>query len=359
MTLWDYLWGMVEIEMTTANAEETLHSISAAGIELQKIRQCGELSYSFFVRRCEVPLLTKICEKHGDALHVQKKLGLYWIARNVCARPFLLIGGLVLTVLTMYVPTRVLFIRVEGNTRIPEKRILSAAEDCGIVFGASRREVRSESVKNALLSLVPELQWAGVNTSGCTATVSVREKAIQDTEEEPTDISGILADRDGFLLSCTATSGSLMVKPGETVRKGQMLISPYTDCGICIRAERAEGEILAQTNRNLELVFPSKLLRKGPIRQVKRKYSVLIRKKRIFLWKDSGIWDGSCGRMYEEYYVTLPGGFRLPAAFCVESYTVCDMHPTEISREEAERSLKIFAEHYLSQHMIAGKILSV
>ena len=89
-------------------------------------------------------------------------------------RPVLLAGLGILFLLAMYLPSRVLFIRVEGNMQIPDRQILAAAEECGIRFGASRREVRSEKVKNALLSSVPQLQWAGVNTAGCVATISVR-----------------------------------------------------------------------------------------------------------------------------------------------------------------------------------------
>ena len=242
--------------------------------------------------------------------------------------------------------------------QIPARKILEAAENCGIAFGASRREVRSERVKNALLFAVPELQWAGVNTSGCTATISVREKEDSREHRKNVAVSSIVAARDGYVLTATATAGNLLVKPGETVRKGQVMISAYTDCGLSLRAERAEGEIMAQTFHEVKVAMPSQYVKKGSQTQVKRKYSLLLRKKRIFLWKDSGIWEGSCGRMYEEYYITLPGRFRLPIAFCVDSYFLCETDPGELSKEESEGALKAFAQTYLSDQMIAGKILS-
>ena len=226
------------------------------------------------------------------------------------------------------------------------------------MIGASRREVRSEKVKNALLSAVPELQWAGVNTSGCTATISVREKRASEHQEKQGSVSSILAARDGYVLSCTATAGNLLVRPGDSVRKGQVLISAYTDCGLCIRAERAEGEIVGQTSRSIEVVMPSRFVKKGNQKQVKRRISLLVRKKRIFLWKDSGIWEGSCGRMYEEYYITLPGGFQLPIALSLETYQFCETDVDCLSEENGSAELKEFAQTYLLQHMAAGKVLS-
>ena len=165
-------------------------------------------------------------------------------------------------------------------------KILSAAEDCGIVFGASRRRVRSEKTKNALLSAIPQLQWAGVNTSGCVATISVRERTEAVQAEDSKFIQSIVAIRDGYVLSATVTEGTGLVIPGQSVQKGQILISGYTDCGICIRAEGAAGEVMAQTSRELEAVMPAKYDQRTQNREVRKHYSLLIGKKRIKLWKD-------------------------------------------------------------------------
>ena len=358
MDFWRSIEGMIEAELTTADAEAAFAALNAAGIALKNLRQTGALTYSFSVPHRKYTTSSKICHKRGESLHIRKRYGIYWAIRGFLARPVLAIGTLLLTALVLWIPSRVFFVTVEGNTSIPEKGILEAAENCGITFGASRREVRSEKVKNALLSEVPQLQWAGVNTTGCTATVSVREKADPDEQTEKTEPASIVADRDGYILSCTAEKGSLAVVPGQTVLQGQTLISAYTDCGLSIRAEHAEGEIMAQTNRALRAVMPQYSARKAGTGEVKRKYSLLIRKKRIFLWKDSGIWDGSCGRMYEEYYITLPGGFRLPIALCVEEFTRYEGIEISAAEEQTEAELKAFARSYLLQQMVAGKILS-
>ena len=62
--------------------------------------------------------------------------------------------------------------------------------------------------------------------------------------------------------------------------------------------------------------------------------------------------------MYEEYYITLPGGFSLPVALCVEEYTVYEMETVELSQEAAADALSEFAAGYLSGQMVAGNILS-
>ena len=358
MDIWRSIAGIIEVEITSAEPESALAAISTRNIEIKNLHQISELTYTFCIRRRDYKELSLIAEKRGETLRIQNKGGIYWSAKAMLARPVLLIGAFLLLLLVLYLPTRVLFVRVEGNATVPERRILAAAEACGIEFGASRREVRSEKTKNDLLSAIPELQWAGVNTSGCVAVISVRERSEVKESREQAHVSSIVAARDGYILSCTVTRGSPLVQQGQSVREGQVLISGYTDCGICIQATQAEGEITAETHRTLKAVTPAQCVQRGQKKDIKRKYSLLLRKKRIFLWKDSGIWDTSCGRMYEEYYITLPGGFRLPIALCVEEYTCYEMAEAEILQSAAEESLKAFADTYLKQHMIAGKILS-
>lgn len=358
LDFWHSVAGMVEVELTSAEPETAFAVISSEKIEIRAVRKISELTYSFWVSRRNCGTLERICKKRGEILKIRRKQGLYWRIQRAFTRPFLLTGGTLLLAMALWLPSRVFFVCVDGNEKIPDRKILEAAEVCGITFGASRREVRSEKVKNALLSSVPELQWAGVNTSGCTATISVRERSDSEEAAEENGVTSIAASRDGYVLSCTVTRGNALVKPGSAVKEGQTLISAYTDCGLCIRAERAEGEVYAQTNRTIDVVTPDSYVKKGAEKEVKRKISLLLRKKRIFLWKDSGIWDASCGRMYEEYYITLPGGFQLPFALCVEEYICCETSDMEFSEQEAEMELEGFSDSYLSQNMVAGRIIS-
>ena len=356
MNIWKSIAGMQEVELTSAVPEAALEAINAAGIEMLRLQQISELTCRFHIRRKDHVRLQRLCKKRGETLKFVGKTGIYWAVRSLLARPVLLAGMGAVIAAVLWIPTRVFFVEVEGNTMVPSRRILEAAENCGICFGASRREVRSEKVKNALLSAVPELQWAGVNTSGCVATVSVRERSDTEAAEEENIVSNIVAARDGYILSGTVVQGNAVFQVGQTVKTGQLLISGYTDCGICIRATRSEGEIIAQTSRELEAVSPASCQVRGEIREVKKKISVLYRKKRINLWKDSGISDSSCGRMYKEYYITLPGGFQLPFAVCVETYVFCDTQTADISQTNAEAGLTAFADRYLIQNMVAGEV---
>lgn len=347
---------MVRLRWSSANVPRAMEMLTKYGVTVHEGQEVDEVTLLFSVRRGDLATVRWVCRKLGDHLEIVGKKGWYWRIAALRKRPVLVVGVAFLMALALLLPTRVLFFRVEGNVNVPGNRILEAAERCGIGFGANRREVRSERLKNRLLEEVPELQWAGVNTYGCLAVISVREKPLEMEEDREAAIHSIVAVRDGFVLSATATNGNLLCQPGQAVKQGQILISPYLDCGICLRLEDAEGEIMAQTRHEIQVVTPVEGAKKGAAGEKQVRYSLLVGKKRINLWKDSGIWGSSCGRMYEEYYITLPGGFRLPMGIAKETVTSYEMTAVEAEPEQTELLLTGVAREQLLASMVAGEI---
>lgn len=346
--------GSVRVEILSADIPGLLAALAEREITMLGVVTQGDLTVRMEILRKDYRALSKLCGRRGEKLRILSRRGLYWVGKGAIKRPLLLSGMAAGLLLMMFLPTRVLFVRVEGNETIAANQILEAAEASGISFGASRREVKSERVKNSLLEALPQLKWAGVNTYGCVAVISVTERQDTQVQAGEKGVSSIIAGCDGVILSATVTAGNGLCQPGQAVTEGQVLISGYTNLGLTIAATRAEGEVYARTRHQLRAITPVNWLCRGEIQEEKVNYSVIIGKNRINLWKGSGIWEGSCGRMYEEYYITLPGGFQLPLALVKETITWYDTQETAVDAEEAGVRLTAFGETYLRGQMISG-----
>lgn len=348
--------GNVVLELTSADIPAALRATAQAGITLFDVQQRDDLTVRLCIRRQDMTALSRLAERRGESIKQIRRLGVYWRYRRLWNHPVLLVGIMIMVIATVYLPMKVLFIQVEGNAALPTQLILEKAEECGIAFGADRGVIRSEKVKNALLDAVPQLQWAGINTTGCVATITVRERRETVREETIAGIASIVAARDGVIRECTVSRGKAVCKVGQAVQAGEVLISGYTDCGIAILSCIAEGEVYAETNRQLWAVTTEKATVRGDEAGGEIKFSLLIGKNRINFYEDSGILDATCVKMVSEYKLTLPGGFQLPVTLVREEWTWYNCREAENST--AEETLRCFAPDYMTGQMLAGQILS-
>jgi sporulation protein YqfD len=354
MIKWHNLFDITVIEFTCADPIAILQLLSAKEFHIHHIVRIDEFTVKLQISSRQLDHIEKILSTRAENYRVIHKPLIYQVSALLFRRSILLSGMVFLLVLSLYLPTRVLFIQVEGNNVIPTKMIIEEANDCGIHFGASRKNVRSEKVKNALISCIPQLEWVGVNTRGCVAVISVREGAEKVATESEYPVGNIVAARDGIILNCIALRGTPVCNIGQAVTKGQLLISGYTDCGNYVQATCAEGEILAQTQRELTAVTPLR----NHVRQYsvskKRLYKLIIGNWQINLYKGSGISDTTCAKIYKENILRLPGRFNLPIRLISEDYIF--FHAVESETESPWLAESI--RQYLKNHMVAGTIIS-
>lgn len=353
MALFRSLAGTVRLELTSADVAGVLQHINEVGVSIWSLDARDDLTVHFSVYRANLSDVENIAVRRGDRLRILSHKGLYWGLTQLGKRPILLLGMFLLILSMILLPGRVMFVSVEGNSDVPSRQILEAAQTAGIRFGALSRDVRSEKVKNTLLGILPQLQWAGINTYGCTAVISVRERVQEPQIRDDYRVSNIVAACDGVITSFNVTNGTPLCRVGQAVQKGEQLISGYMDSGQILSAVRAEGEVFASTKHTLTVQTPSKLLQRGSLRDVKTNFMLIIGKKRINFMKGSGIYDGRCVKMYSEYHLTLPGGFRLPVRLVKETVCTYDTHLQQSSAMEMKDMMSAYAKAYFEDQRIS------
>lgn len=353
-----FLREQIRIEVVSADLPSTLNSISKSGTALYAVEPVDELKAVLYTDKSSLKFIREYADGHGAQITVLEEKGIALLLKRLLRRPLLMGGLLLLIAVSCVLPSRVFFIRVEGNERLPANLIVEKAGECGVSFGASRRAVRSEQVKNALLQKLSQLQWAGVNTKGCVATISVAERTQVQTESAAPVPCSIVAKCDGIVERCVVTRGNLQCKAGQAVKQGDVLVSAYTDCGLSITASAAEAEIYAKTRRTVSAVVPEIYDVPKRVQTETSRYALVIGKKRINFYNGSSILDASCVRIYDEKQWTLPGGLTLPVFLVKETWVYRDCSNASFSEEDAKQMLSSWAEDYVLSEMTAGSILA-
>lgn len=357
MAIEQKIGGDVRFRLTSADVSHTLQELVKYNLTVHDVVMESELSALASLSVKEYKKALKIIKRNGGHAEKINQHGFILLLYRLRNRAVLLAGCLGLIILTIWLPSRILFLEVTGNKSIPDIFIKTHAQVQGLSFGCKRSEIRSEIIKNRLIAEIPELEWVGITTSGCVANISVRESQTENLKESAETYAGnVVAVCDGVVSTVTVTKGIPACKPGQAVQKGQILISGYEDCGLLIKHTGAEGEVYANTYRVLEGVLLSPAAERRNLKVVSNRFTIRIGKKLINFSKDSGISIPSCVKMYLERYATLPGGFQLPVSFIIETSYDYEMDDP-IQSEQVYDWVNIAAETYLQNIMLAGTVL--
>ncbi len=169
-----------------------------------------------------------------------------------------LIFGAIFSLFLIYLSTFYVWsVKIEGNEEITDSEIINLLYECGFYEGVRKSEIDVNELQNEVLSRCHELSFLSVNIHGMVADVVVHERV---TVKKPTDRNvpyNLVADIDGVIVSSLILDGQVMFKEGDTVTKGELLVSGIIDStSEGFRLRQAEGKVFARTSRTLEFICP-------------------------------------------------------------------------------------------------------
>ena len=250
-------------------------------------------------------------------------------------------------------------IEVTGNESVATGEILSALRDCGVYTGSCWIPYSSDNIRSQAIERIPELLWLTVNISGSRASVIVREKTMKPelvNIREPVDI---ISKKDAFIMSVRTLFGEALVKPGQAVREGDILISSQVqDINGGYRAVHAMGDISARTYYELSAACRLESGRKSFTGKEKRRWALEIGGKRVNFYRNSSIFDSDCDKIYSEYSIGIDGLFTLPLTIVSERSIYYELTPDSVDVQAARTALEQELFERLRAEIDGGEIIS-
>ncbi|MDR1065712.1 MAG: sporulation protein YqfD [Oscillospiraceae bacterium] len=350
------LRGIAHVEILCRYPERLLNLCASNDIELWNIERVGVVQQGVDVElRADMRVsgfrrLRGLSLGHGFELRRVARRGAPSAIKKLRRRYVLIAGLAMCALLTRALSLFVWDIRVLGNESVPDSRILEALKTLGFSYGSFGPGVRSEELANELILEIPELSWFAVNIRGSRADVLVRERIPKPEIVSRDTPSVVVAARSGVITKISVLEGTALVKPGDTVEKGGILVTGR-DSGNS--SGPALAEIQARTWYEFSACMPVKTTVKRFTGEKKRRRSLIIAGKKINLYFNSGILWSECDKIIDRRSLTLPGGASLPVALVTESYLRYEPVVTKQSRERAESILRAGLEARLRSELDA------
>ena len=220
--------------------------------------------------------ICSLLEKHqikAETIEIQGYLGLLCPLKR---RWGLYIGALFLFFSLFFSQRIVWRIDVIGNTHTNEEAILSELESSGLHLGTYIPNIDYDTLHNKVLLNSNSLAWLSVNIEGNVAKVIVKEKETASNNKE-NSFTNVVAKYDGYIESIILKSGKKVVKIGDVVRKGDVLISGVSNSQATgVKYEHASGEVKAYVNKEINIKIPFKTTKKTYTGNVIKQYNYKI-----------------------------------------------------------------------------------
>lgn len=268
LRLWSFLAGYVIIRVKGSSLERLVNLAASRGVRLSDIRRAAPDVLYAQTSIGGFRALRPLARRLGCELRIRRRGGLPFVAEALGRRKALAAGVFLFLAVLYALSSFVWFIHLTGVAPDRREQMLAYLRGQGLRVGALLDGLDRDGLAKSLVRQYPDLTWASVEVRGTLVQVKVVRKTLVSPEE--TAPRHLVAARDGLVTACLPLRGEPLVKPGDTVVRGQILISgivprdpqtPTEGDGVLARPGgfeglRAEGTVWARVWYEAEGLAP-------------------------------------------------------------------------------------------------------
>ena len=330
-----FLFGFCKISADAVNASRLLNLCLENSFSFSRFRGREDGGISFLCPLLTAKKLLQLAEERTIVLEVSRYGGLPLSLLRRTKRYGLIVGGICATLLLFFSGRYVWDVRVTGNERLTGSEVLEELSACGFGIGSPLRGFHAGELENRVLLQSDDLAWLSVHIDGTVAMVQVLER-VERPEDTPVKPANLIASCDGQIESVELLRGDCVVKVGQAVRSGELLVSGvYDSQTVGVRFTRAAGRILARTEHHYQIEIPLETTQKVYTEEKKSGIWLNFFQKSVKIFKSTGNEGGSCDIIKREKSFAGIGLQNIPVWLTVETSRFYEEIPVKRTEEQA------------------------
>jgi len=223
--LWNYLRGYVIIIVEGYFLEKFINICARRKIPMWDVRMQSKRLVTMRMTIKGFRLVRPAARKSGCRVRLLKKTGMPFVFNRYRRRKAFFAGAVLFILLINLLASFIWSIEIVGNNELETSFIEGMLESNGIRTGALKYGINTDRAVERMMLEIDKLSWISIYIRGTKVKVELRER--RDIPEivprhVPCDI---VAQKDGIIKQVIAKEGIEAVGEGDTVKKGQVLIS--------------------------------------------------------------------------------------------------------------------------------------
>ena len=219
-----YLLGYVRICIEGYYIERFINICTTSKILIWNLKRDKGVKLYLNIGINDFYKVVKIAKKLKCKVEINKKRGIPFIINKYRKRKVFLMSLLII-IFTIYVSTGYVWnieILIEDDLKLENLK-----EDvilAGLKTGMKKEDINTEEIINKIRLKRDDISWIGIDLKGTNAIVKVVKAKEAPEIIDENDYSNIVATKSGIITQIIAQNGTALVKQGDEVEEGQVLI---------------------------------------------------------------------------------------------------------------------------------------
>ena len=287
LSFFRYLKGYVFVYLYGFSPERFLNLCNHHHIKVWKVHPYQD-GYQFYISVRDLFQTKEFLKKTKTKVVIRKKLGLpFWLFRYRKRKVFAIC--LAVCFISLFMTTRFIWsFSIDGNRTMTEDIFVDFLRQENISYGTPAYQIDTDALEKKLRDQFSYITWASFQVDGTRLCLTVKEN--QTTNEQTTDQTDekhpfdLCASVDGTVKNMVTRNGTPMVKIGDAVKAGDVLISGL----IFVYNDDETVKTIHQTQADGDISIEYEMLYQDGMdyHQQKKIYTGRSYKRPVVGWKD-------------------------------------------------------------------------
>lgn len=229
----------VTLEIKSLMPEKFINLLWKNGVCIKNIKKVDISTMILELQLKDYGLVDKISKQTNTKVKIIDRKGTAFLIIKFRNRVAFLFGVCLFLAILYFLSTFIWGVQISGDNTLSPYEIRQQLSSLGIRAGIRKKSINVYELEEKLVKGNENIMWVRIRIEGANLKVTTAERQSPPEVASDTEPCNLIADKDGEVVRIYTKAGEAVVKPGDIVKKGQLLVKG--------ELVNAEGSVICRT----------------------------------------------------------------------------------------------------------------
>lgn len=242
-----YKNGIITIEIQSLIPEKFVNLMWKNGVPIKNLRKENITTMIMDVNLRDYDKIEEIAKKTKTKIKIIKRRGFAFFLIKIKRRIALVLGIILFMGMLYYLSTFVWNIEISVDHSLSPYEIRQQLSSFGIKPGINKRNINVYDIEEKLIKNNENIMWVRARVEGAKLKISAAERQSPPNIIAESSPCNLVARKDGEVIRVYTKAGTPVVKKGDMIRKGQVLVKGEQGKEGATYQVHAIGDVICRT----------------------------------------------------------------------------------------------------------------